>query len=61
MNGPQKSNIGGHFCKICAYDPMSPSSATPVYSISFPIKEIIRVETSKPEFEFLQNTCKCGL
>ena len=25
----QKSKIGGHFCKMCAYDPMSPSSTTP--------------------------------
>ena len=27
----QKSKIGGHFCKICTYDPMSPSSATPAW------------------------------
>ena len=25
----QKSKIGGHFCKMCTNDPMSPSSATP--------------------------------
>ena len=32
MNDPQsfqKSKIGGEFGKMCAYDPMSPSSATP--------------------------------
>ena len=32
MNDPkscQKFEIGSHFCKMCAYDPMSPSSATP--------------------------------
>ena len=34
-NGPQKLpkiQIGDHFCKMCTYmyDPMSPSSATPV-------------------------------
>ena len=32
MNDPKshlKSEIGGHFCKMCAYDPMTPSSATP--------------------------------
>ena len=32
MNDPrshQKSKIGGHFCKMCTYDPMFPSSATP--------------------------------
>ena len=35
MNTPkshQKSKIGGHFCKMCTYDPMSPSSATPEWS-----------------------------
>ena len=34
MNDPkscQKSKIGGHFCKMCAHDPMSPTSATPDY------------------------------
>ena len=28
----QKSKIGGHFYKMCTCDPMSPSSATPVYN-----------------------------
>ena len=25
----QKSKIGSHFCKMCTYDPLTPSSATP--------------------------------
>ena len=28
----QESKIGGHFCKMCTYDPLAPSSATPGWS-----------------------------
>ena len=36
MNDPQKPleiQNWGHFCKMCAYDPMSPSSATPDHHV----------------------------
>ena len=38
MNDPQKLpeiQIEGHFCKMCAYDPMSPSGATPAHGPPF--------------------------
>ena len=38
----QKSKIGCYFCKMRTYDPVSPSSAIPVYALRISGKTVIR-------------------
>ena len=40
MNDPQKPpkfQNWGHFCKMCSYDPMSPSSVIPAFVCGLPL------------------------